>query len=101
MPDSEINGTYPPDTDSIFGRLYRSSPEGLAALVKTVPAQTRAMLAIYCLRREQLGSIGLAIAETCERRDLLSQGGSAALDLIQKVKTSRSSPDGDSNRSAA
>lgn len=75
-----------PIPENALARLYRASPQGLAILVKTVPPQTRAMLAIYCLNNEHLSSIGLAIADTCERRDLLCQGGSAALDLIQKRK---------------
>jgi hypothetical protein len=75
-----------PVSDSFLGRLYRASPEGLAVLVKTVPPQTRAALAVYCLHREPLSSLGLAIAASCERRDLLSQGGSAVLDIIQKLK---------------
>jgi hypothetical protein len=72
-----------PVSDSVLGRMYRASPEGLAVLIKTVPPQTRAALAVYCLHHEPLSSIGLAIAASCERHDLLSQGGSAVLDIIQ------------------
>jgi len=90
-----------PVSDSVFGRLYRASPEGLAVLVKTVPPQTRAALAVYCLHREHLSSIGLAIAESCERRDLLCQGGSAVLDIIQKLKPPKPVSGDDSKQSAA
>ena len=79
-------GEASPVSARALGRLYRASPEGLAVLVKTVPPQTRAALAVYFLHREHLSSIGLAIAASCERRDLLSQGGSAVLDIIQKLK---------------
>ena len=75
-----------PVSESVLGRMYRASPEGLAVLVKTVPPQTRAALAVYCLHREPLSSFGLAIAASCERHDLLSQGGSAVLDIIQMLK---------------
>jgi hypothetical protein len=66
--------------------MYRASPEGLALLVRTVPPQTRAALAVYCLRNERLSAIGLAIAESCERHDLLCQGGNAILNVIQQRK---------------
>ena len=85
----------------LLGRLYRASPEGLAVLIKTVPPQTRAMLAVYCLHRGHLSSIGLAIAASCERRDLLCQGGSAVLDIIQKLSAPNPMIGGDGTRSAA
>ena len=88
-------------SNCLLGRLYRASPEGLAALAKTVPPQTRAMLATYCLNREHLSSIGLAIAASCERRDLLCQGGSAALNIIQNLSAPNPMIGGDGARSAA
>jgi hypothetical protein len=75
-----------PVSDSALGRLFRASPEGLAALVKTVPPEARAALAVHCLHNKRLSSLGLTIAESCERRDLLCHGGSAVLDLIQKLR---------------
>jgi hypothetical protein len=88
-------------SDSVLGRLYQASPDGVAVLVKTVPPQTRAALAVYCLHREHLSSIGLAIAASCERRDLLSQGGSAVLDIIQTLRAPKSATGDDSKQSAA
>jgi hypothetical protein len=88
-------------SDSVLGRLYQASPEGVAVLVKTVPSQTRAALAVYCLHREHLSSIGLAIAASCERRDLLSQGGSAVLDVIQMLRAPKSATGDDRKQSAA
>jgi hypothetical protein len=88
-------------SDSLLGRLYRASPDGLAILVKTVPPQTRAALAVYCLHNERLSSIGLAIAASCERRELLCQGGSAVLDLIQKLNAVESTIVAPSTQSAA
>lgn len=90
-----------PISETALGRLYRASPQGLAILVRTIPPQTRAMLAIYCLQHENLSSIGLAIADTCGRRDLLCQGGSAALDLIQWHRMSKGSADSSVKQSAA
>jgi hypothetical protein len=47
-------------------------------MVKVMRPNARAALACYCLRFRFLRSIGLAIAEECERRDLICQGGSAS-----------------------
>ena len=90
-----------PISNSLLGRMFRASPEGLVVLVRSVPPETRAMLAVYCLRNERLRSIGLAIAATCKRRDLLCQGGSAILDLIQKLKGPETVTAGNSAHSVA
>src|SRR4051812_2750699 len=64
-----------PVPESLLGDLYRASPEGLHVLVEKVPAQVRAMLAVYCARRAHLATLGLAIASTCERNELIKSGG--------------------------
>ena len=63
-----------PVPDSLLGELYRAAPEGLHALVETIPSQVRAMLAIYCARRSHLSTLALAIASTCERSELMQAG---------------------------
>ena len=64
-----------PVEDSLFGDLYRSSPEGVHALVETVPPNVRAMLALYCYRRSHLSDLAIAVASTCERYELVKVGG--------------------------
>jgi hypothetical protein len=64
-----------PVPESLLGDLYRASPQGLHVLVESVPAQVRAMLAIYCSRRAHLATLGLTIASTCERNELIRSGG--------------------------
>lgn len=64
-----------PVPDSLLGDLYRASPEGLHALVESIPSRTRALLALYCYRRAHLSSLALAIASTCERSDMVFAGG--------------------------
>jgi hypothetical protein len=64
-----------PVPDALLGDLYRASPMGLHALVESVPADVRAMLAIFCCRRTHLATLGLAVASTCERDDLMMAGG--------------------------
>lgn len=64
-----------PVPDSLLGDLYRSSPEGLHALVEGVPPRTRALLALYCYRRSHMSALALAIASTCEKGDMVAAGG--------------------------
>jgi hypothetical protein len=64
-----------PVEDSLLGDLYRASPQGLHALVETIPANVRAMLALYCYRRTHLSELAVAIASTCERDELVWAGG--------------------------
>lgn len=66
-----------PVGDDLLGRLYRADPDGLATLVTSVSADLRAMLAIYCYRRSHLHDLGVAIASSCEERDLVTFGGRA------------------------
>src|SRR5690242_14003096 len=92
-----------PVSESLFGRLYRASPEGLAALIKTVPAETRAMLAVYCYRRAHLQALGLTIAETCSEHDLQRFGGRMGAELpalakAQKALAAESQPKAKSSK---
>jgi hypothetical protein len=64
-----------PIPESLFGQLYRSHPQGLAELVDTIPAHTRAMLALFCYRRAHLHALSLTIASTCDEMDLIEAGG--------------------------
>ncbi len=75
-----------PVPDQTLGELYRAGPEGLGRLIATVPPATRALLAIYCFRRAHLASIGLAIAEGCERDDLMMVGGNAGAALFDRSR---------------
>jgi hypothetical protein len=75
-----------PVSEKLLGRLYRSSPEGMAVLVRTVPPNTRAMLAYYCSRRTHLESLGLYIASTCSQEDLYDVAGRAGWDLFARAQ---------------
>ncbi len=70
----QLNEEACPVSENLFGQIYRASPEGLEALIDTVPAELRAVLAHYCYRRAHLASLGLAIAASCEREDLMAAG---------------------------
>ena len=88
----QLNEETCPVPESVLGQLYRSSPHGLADLVATVPAETRAMLAIYCYRRAHLASIGMAIAASCEEDDLATYGGNLGADLFKKSREADAAP---------
>jgi hypothetical protein len=75
-----------PVAESLLGQLYRSSPEGVAALIKTVPARTRAVLALYCYRRAHLQTLGLSVAESCSEHDLEALGGSMGKELLARAR---------------
>ena len=87
-----------PVSDELLGTLYRANAHGLNELVATVPQKTRALLAVYCYRRAHLASIGLAIAATCERDDLMSFGGNAGEVLFDR---SREAPQSSSTNDSA
>jgi len=77
-----------PVPDSMLGDLYRASPEGLPRLVESIPAPVRAMLAVYCYRRSHMSALALAIASTCEKRDLViaaGEFGAAVFEQSQKA----------------
>jgi hypothetical protein len=77
-----------PVGDDMLGHLYRASPNGLSQLVETVPAETRAMLALFCYKRSHLNELAIAIAGTCEKRDLVNWGGALGSVLHGMAKKS-------------
>jgi hypothetical protein len=81
-----------PVEDELLGSLYRSSPQGLPELVLSVPAETRAMLALFCYRRSHMQELALAIASTCERRDLIQWGGTLGSAIYAQAQQSISKP---------
>src|SRR3954451_11605186 len=74
-----------PVAESLLETLYRSRPEGLPALVDSVPPALRAILAVYCFRREHLRSLALAIASTCEENDLAMVAGRLGFAIFAKA----------------
>ncbi|RDV01132.1 hypothetical protein [Undibacter mobilis] len=83
-----LNEETCPVPESLLGQLYRVTPQGLPALIDAVPANTRAMLAVYCFRRSHLASLGIAIAASCEEDDLAEHGGNLGSDLFAKSRRS-------------
>jgi hypothetical protein len=79
-----------PVADEKLGELYRASKLGLAELIATVSPDVRAALALYCYRRGHLKEIGLAVAATCDERDLVTSGGSAGAALFARSRENSS-----------
>lgn len=75
-----------PIGEELLGALYRSSEDGLAALIESVPASTRAMLALFCYRRSHLQQLAFVIASTCEERDLVRWGAALGSVIYAKAR---------------
>jgi hypothetical protein len=81
-----------PVEDELLGSLYRSSAQGLPELVLSVPAETRAMLALFCYRRSHMQELALAIASTCELRDLVQWGKTLGSTIHAMARQTTSKP---------
>ena len=64
-----------PVREEMLGEMYRASESGLPRLVESVTPDVRAMLALFCYRRNHLHSLALTIAASCAERDLIQIGG--------------------------
>ena len=81
-----------PVGEEMLGALYRSSEHGLHALIESVPPLTRAMLALFCYRRSHLQPLALAIALSCEERDLVHWGAALGSVLYAKARQGETKP---------
>ena len=64
-----------PVREDLLGEMYRANENGLPRLVETVTPDVRAMLALFCYRRNHLHSLALTIAASCTELDLFQLGG--------------------------
>jgi len=81
-----------PVGDELLGELYRADQNGLPALVESVSAEVRAMLALFCYRRAHLHTLALAIASTCSEHELVQFGGRVGGVLFAQSRNGRSGP---------
>lgn len=86
-----------PVEDELLGSLYRASPQGLPELVLSVPGETRAMLALFCYRRSHMQDLALAIASSCELRDLVQWGGTLGSTIYAKAQQAVNKPAAEPN----
>jgi len=80
-----------PVPDELLGEMYRSAEHGLPKLVESVSPELRARLALFCYRKSHLYSLSLAIAASCNERDLIQVGGrvGSALYALSREGASR------------
>jgi hypothetical protein len=83
-----------PVRDELLGEMYRASEGGLPRLVETVSPDVRARLALFCYRRSHLHSLAVAIAGSCNERDLIENGGrvGSTLYALSREGAAKASP---------
>jgi hypothetical protein len=83
-----------PVRDELLGEMYRASEHGLPQLVGSVSPDVRAMLALFCYRRNHLYSLALTIAASCSEHDLVQVGGRVGTTLygLSREPTTRTQP---------
>ena len=83
-----------PVQDELLGEMYRASESGLPRLVESVSPDARAKLALFCYRRSHLHSLAVAIASSCNERDLIENGGrvGSTLYALSREGSAKSSP---------
>jgi hypothetical protein len=87
-----------PVGDDLLGELYRASEQGLPELVSSVPPEVRAMLALFCYRRNHMHALSLAIAGTCEEHHLVQLGGRVGAALFAQSRQKGGAPSTTSTR---
>ena len=89
-----------PVRDELLGEMYRANESGLPRLVETVAPDVRAMLALFCYRRSHLHSLAIAIAASCNERDLIESGGrvGSTLYALSREGLAKASPSLSSGR---
>src|ERR1700736_3732202 len=81
-----------PVREDLLGKMYRANENGLPQLLESVSSDVREMLALFCYRRSHLHSLALAIATSCDERELVQLGGrvgSALFALSRQSSASR------------
>jgi hypothetical protein len=71
-----------PISDELLGELHRANDLLLPGFVSTLAPDIRASLALFCYRRSHLHSMGLGIAASCDKDNLVLAGGSVGAFLF-------------------
>jgi hypothetical protein len=84
MPSSrcELADDVCPISDELLGELYRANDLFVPSFVSALPPDVRAWLALFCYRRSHLHSMGLGIAASCDKDNLVRAGGSVGAFLF-------------------
>ena len=79
---SELADDVCPISDDLLGELHRANDLFIPGFVSTLPPDIRALLALFCYRRSHLHSMGLGIAASCDKDNLMRAGGSVGAFLF-------------------
>jgi hypothetical protein len=71
-----------PVSDELLGELHRANDLYVPGFVSTLAPDVRALLALFCYRRSHLHSMGLGIAASCDKDNLVRAGGSVGAFLF-------------------
>jgi hypothetical protein len=71
-----------PISDDLLGELYRPNDLFVPGFVSTLALDVRGLLALFCYRRSHLHSMGLGIAASCDKDNLVRAGGSVGAFLF-------------------
>jgi hypothetical protein len=78
----ELHDDVCPISDDLLRELYRANDLLVPGFVATLPPDVRALLALFCYRRSHLHSMGLGIAASCDKDNLVWAGGSVGAFLF-------------------
>jgi hypothetical protein len=78
----ELADDHCPISDDLLGELHRASDLFVPDFVSTLAPDIRASLALFCYRRSHLHSMGLGIAASCDKDNLVRAGGSVGAFLF-------------------
>jgi hypothetical protein len=79
---SELADDACPISDKLLGELYRANDLFVPGFASTLAPDVRALLALFCYRRSHLHSMGLGIAASCDKDNLVRAGGSVGAFLF-------------------
>ena len=79
---SELADDVCPISDELLGELHRANDLLLPGFVSTLAPDIKALLALFCYRRSHLHSMGLGIAASCDKDNLVWAGGSVGAFLF-------------------
>jgi hypothetical protein len=71
-----------PISNELLRELYRANDLFAPGFVSTLAPDIRALLALFCYRRSHLHSMGLGIAASCDKDNLVRAGGSVGAFLF-------------------
>ena len=79
---SELTDDVCPISDELLAELHRANDLFIPGFVSTLAPDVRALLALFCYRRSHLHSMGLGIAASCDKDNLVWAAGSVGAFLF-------------------